>query len=185
MSALEPNVSSAPDLIRPVVGFRQWDLSSDGLRSPFHGDVWDRTELHASCARSRHDLADVPATECGCGVYAYYSQPPRSATATWNTVIGAVVLWGAIELHAMGMRAEHARIVGLALPLPGWRKRQRLITIAEQLQVPAVPLRQLAAVADGHGAPMPPRLRPSGLAVPWERPMGILHAAGDRRTRRS
>jgi hypothetical protein len=79
---------------------------------------------------------------------------------TSDLLSGAVILWGRIEIHATGMRAEHARIVGLALPLSRGRKRGAVIEAAECLGIPAVPHRQLTAVALAHGKPLQRSLRP-------------------------
>jgi hypothetical protein len=167
----------APDLIEPVIGFRQWRVRDGRLYSPFTGDAWDETELRARCTLDTHDPRDTPATDCGCGVYAYYDQPPRSSAATRDLVIGAVVLWGELELHGGGMRASHARIVGLALPPTGGRKRRLLVAAAARLQVPAVPFRRLRRLAGQAGAPVPATLRPPRTALPWECPMGLARTA--------
>jgi hypothetical protein len=70
-------------------------------------------------------------------------------------------VWGRVELHATGMRAERARIVGLEQPLTYGGKRRELETVAEHLSVPVVPHSRLAAVAMAHGLPLDPRLRPA------------------------
>ena len=178
MSALDGGTTSLPDLIEPVVGFRQWTVRGDRLHSPFQGDVWDDVELAASCECGTHDPGDVPAPDCECGVYAYYDQPPRSSAATRDLVIGAVVLWGDMQLHGAGMRASHARIVGLALPPTNGAKRRRLVAAAAYLEVPAVPFRQLKAVARDHGAPTPVAMRPPRAPLPWECPFGLERASG-------
>jgi hypothetical protein len=178
MSALEAALRPVPDLIEPVIGFRQWSVRGDWLYSPFHGDIWEDVELTASCECGEHDPADVPASDCECGVYAYYDQPPRSASATRELVIGAVVLWGQMQLHGAGMRASHARIVGLALPPTNGAKRRRLVGAAAYLEVPAVPFRQLNAVAGCYGAPTPTAIRPARTPLPWECPFGVARTSG-------
>jgi hypothetical protein len=42
-------VLAAPDLIEPVIGYRQWRLREDRLRSPFRDETWEGAELHADC----------------------------------------------------------------------------------------------------------------------------------------
>jgi Resolvase, N terminal domain len=98
----------------------------------------------------------------------------RTASAnTRDLVGGAVVVWGRVEAHATGVRAEHARIVGLDLPLLRRRKRRAVTQIAERLGVPAVTHRQLRSVARAHGSPLPVALRPPRSRVrraavdPW------------------
>jgi hypothetical protein len=152
---------SAPDLIEPVLGFRQWRLSDGALCSPYSGLAWHQAELIGSCAAGTHLADDVPAPSCSCGIYAYYDPSPRTASvATPDWVAGAVVLWGTLQLHAGGMRASRARIVALALPLSPGRKRQELVAAAAQLLVPAVPHRRLRAIGARHGAPLPTGMRP-------------------------
>jgi len=180
MSALAVPTSCAPDLIEPVIGFRQWNVRGDRLYSPFHGDLWEDVELHASCQLRTHDAADVPAEDCTCGVYAYYQQPPRSAAATRELVTGVIVMSGQMQLHGGGMRAAHARIVGLALPFTNGPKRGRLLAAAAYLEVPVVPPRRLKGVAARHGAPLPPALRPPRTPLPWECPMGVARTNGRR-----
>jgi hypothetical protein len=84
-----------------------------------------------------------------------------ASAGTPDFVPGAVVVWGRVEVHATGMRAEHARIVGLEQPLTSGRKRRELDTVAERLGVPVVPHSRLAAVAMAHGLPLDRCLRPA------------------------
>jgi hypothetical protein len=157
--------SPAPDLVVPVVGFRQWRLHDGLLRSLYSEAQWPSAVITARCPRRDHDPRDVPASHCTCGIYAYYDPCPRTASAaTPDFVAGAVVLWGALELHATGMRAEHARIVALELPLSRGRKRRAVTEIAERLSVAAVKHRKLRAATATHGLPLQRALRP-GHAV--------------------
>jgi hypothetical protein len=147
MSSLAVPASFAPDLIEPVIGFRQWNVCGDRLYSPFHGDLWEETDLHANCELGTHDAFDVPAPNCQCGVYAYYDSPPRSAATTRQLVTGAVVMWGQLQLHGAGMRASQARIVALALPLTNGSKRRRLVAAAAYLEVPVRATASLGSTA--------------------------------------
>ena len=71
-----------------------------------------------------------------------------------------MALWGRVELHAHGIRAQHAMIVALALPMSWGSKRRRLVAAANALEVPAVPARRLKAAALEHGDVIPRRMRP-------------------------
>jgi hypothetical protein len=166
----------APDLIAPVIGFRQWRLIDDGLSSLTREVRWPGGTLTARCDAGGHGHEPPPAADCSCGIYAWYAPSPRTASAgTPDYVTGAVVLWGAIELHATGMRAERCRIVALALPLSRWRKRDRLLRVARRLEVPAVPHRALWTVARDHGATIPRALRPPReWASLGQGPMGVV-----------
>ncbi len=160
MRSLEYGDSVAPDLVVPLVGFRQWRLTEGGLTSMYDGTPWPGGRLTARCDRG-HSAEEVPAKDCSCGVYAYYDPRPRTASAATPDLIGgAVVVWGRIEAHIYGMRGEHARIVALELPLSRGRKRRAVITAAELLGVPSVPHRSLRAVALEQGEVLAPALRP-------------------------
>jgi hypothetical protein len=160
----------APDLIEPVIGFRQWRLLDDGLWSLNCDERWRAAVFAARCLVAEHGDEPPPVGGCSCGVYAWYTPPPRGASAaTREYVTGAVVLWGAIEAHATGMRAQYCRIVALSLPLFA-RKREQVVAVARRLGVAAVPHRGLRGVAIQHGAPLPSALRPRtvpGLVLPW------------------
>ena len=147
MSTIDDAGAVAPDLIVPLVGFRQWQLTAGAITSMYDGTPWPAGRLTARCDRG-HSPEEVPAKDCSCGVYAYYDPCPRTASAmTPDLIGGAVVVWGRIEAHIYGMRGEHARIVALELPLSRGRKRRAVIEIADRLGVPAVPHRSLKAVA--------------------------------------
>jgi hypothetical protein len=157
---LAPPVGRAPDLIDPIVGFRQWRLVEGALTSLYSGLPW-AVEAQAECRLGVHDRTSTPAKSCTCGIYAYYAPCPRTASVAPNLVSGVVVLWGLMELHATGMRAGNAQIVALEQPLGHGRKRAQLLELAEQLEIPVVPHRKLKTVAMDHGLPLPPSLRPS------------------------
>jgi hypothetical protein len=160
MSTLEHADGLAPDLIIPVVGFRQWRLGEGVLTSMRGGAPWSAAGITARCDRG-HSPAEVPAKNCSCGLYAYYDPCPRTASAATPDLIGgAVVLWGRIEAHAYGMRGTHAKIVALELPLSRGRKRRAVIEAAARVGVPAVPHRSLKAAALEHGSVLQPALRP-------------------------
>jgi hypothetical protein len=160
MSSLAYGDSVAPDLIVAVIGFRQWRITDGALASVYDGAQWSGGCLTARCDQG-HTPDEVPAKDCGCGVYAYYDPCPRTASAaTADLIGGAVVGWGRIEAHMYGMRAEHARIVALELPLSHGRKRRAVIEVADRLGVPAVPHRSLKSEALRHGEVLAPALRP-------------------------
>ena len=160
MNTLERVAGIAPDLIVPLVGFRQWRLAGGGLTSVYDGAPWPDGCLTARCDRG-HGASEVPVKDCSCGVYAYYDPCPRTASAgTPDLVGGAVIVWGRIEAHIYGLRAEHARVIALELPLSRGRKRRAVIDAAELLELPAVPHRSLRAVALEHGEVLAPAFRP-------------------------
>jgi hypothetical protein len=160
MNTLERGGDVAPDLVVPIIGYRQWRLTAGGLTSVYDGAPWSDARITARCDRG-HSPAEVPAKDCSCGVYAYYDPCPRTASAATPDLIGgAVVVWGRIEAHAYGLRGKHARIVAVELPLSRGRKRRAVVEAAELLGVPAVPHGSLKTVALEHGAVLQPALRP-------------------------
>jgi hypothetical protein len=154
-------VVAAPDLIEPVVGFRQWRVDAQGLKSLHVEERWTTATLESRCVLDNHPGGSAPVPGCCCGVYAWYRRVPRLASAgTCDLVCGAVVLWGRIELHCSGMRGQFATIVALALPLTGAAKRQAVVDVARRLGVPAVPYRAIPGVAATRGLPVPDVLKP-------------------------
>jgi len=150
--------AAAPDLITAVIGFRQWRLHGCELWALRADDRWRRGVQTAHCAVADHA---APAKGCTCGIHAWYAPAPRGASAgTPDFVAGAVALWGQIELHAHGMRAEHALVVALALPFSRGDKRRRVLAAADGLDVAAVPARRLLATALEHGELIPRRMIP-------------------------
>jgi hypothetical protein len=171
MTELADATPSAPDLIDPIVGYRQWRLAGGALMSLFNDTRWRRIDLTARCDSGDHHPECVPDHQCSCGIYAYYDPCPRTASATRDLVAGAVVLWGMVELHGTGLRAEHARIVALELPLSLGAKRRTVLEVADLLGVPAVAHRKLRSEAHRHGVPVHSSLRPPRVREPVIKPL--------------
>ena len=155
---------AVPDLIEPVVGYRQWRLR-DGMLWPLYATgPWRRGVQTAVCpAEHPRHPEPAPGHDCTCGIHAWYRPCPMLGSAFTELVAGAVVMWGAMELHAIGMRAQHALVVALALPLYRGAKRRRVLEAADAYDVDAVPPRKLAATALEHGAQVPQLMRPQRL----------------------
>ncbi len=167
MSDLPEVTGPAPDLIDPIIGYRQWRLVGRGLTSLFNDTRWERAQLSARCDSGEHHPEVVPDHACSCGIYAYYDPCPRTASAfTRDLVGGAVIMWGGVELHGTGLRAEYAQIVALELPLSLGAKRRSVLEIADGLGVVAVPHRQLRSVAREQGVPLDRSLRPPRVREP-------------------
>jgi hypothetical protein len=170
--------AAAPDLILPVIGYRQWRLGDAALWSAYMDDRWVRGVNTAACRADRRHAEPAPGHDCTCGIHAWYRPCPRLASpATSPLVAGAVALWGEIELHATGMRAQYAMVLALVRPLLTDAKRRRLVRVADTLEVEAIPARRLRAAALAHGAPVP-----AGMAPPALRSPGAAALAQTRRT---
>jgi hypothetical protein len=169
-------VTRAPDLVEPVIAFRSWRVDDGALVSPYVAQRWDDGTAVARCdrgaaarLRDAGELLDVPHESphphCRCGLHAYFE--PRSAVpgVDFRRVLGIVAVWGRVELHPAGLRAQFARVraLGIAPGWSGWR-RAEVAAIAERLRVPLVEERALEAAATEYGSPVPERLRrPAGL----------------------
>jgi hypothetical protein len=175
--------AAAPDLIRAVIGFRQWRLRGSALWSLRSDEPWTRGVRTAHCLT--HVEHEAPENGCTCGIYAWYAPPPRtSSAATSDLVAGAIAAWGRVELHAHGMRVEHAMVVALALPFSWGAKRRGVVAAAGTLEAPAVPARRLMAAAREHGELVPRSMRPPDLtpnkrAAPGEPAPARLYAVAD------
>src|SRR3954454_2775598 len=107
--------AAAPDLIRAVIGFRQWRLRGSELWSVRSDEAWTRGVQTSHCLSDGEH--EAPQNGCTCGIYAWYAPPPRTSSAgTSDLVAGAIAAWGRVELHAHGMRVERAMVVALVLP---------------------------------------------------------------------
>lgn len=111
----------------PVVGYREWVLIGGELLSPLARSPWSGEPMQAECLprcrgarglwrKSAAHPGPAPDPACVCGLYAFFTPQRPRGRERLAVVRGAVVLWGRIELHERGMRAEFARIALLALP---------------------------------------------------------------------
>lgn len=159
-----------PDMIEPVVGFRQWRLREDKLLSPYASSiVWDESPLRAQCmpglfpvrGTSWTHSTPAPARHCACGIYAYF-EPCMQWELVYNVslVPGAVILWGRIEVHRGGMRGQYARAICLASPRRALR-HGAIQRAAGRLGIELVEdIRDLKQVALRYGRPLPDGFTP-------------------------
>lgn len=144
-------MSTIPDRIEPVVGWRMWSLVPVetargrtkvwGLCSPFTPVEWrPQAPTRAVCS----DCAESPSRDCGCGLYALwtgpfaedvpvirgsarsFSPPFASGALVSRCVIGRVAGWGKVVEHTKGWRAGFAYPLSLAVVCVGclvWRAR--------------------------------------------------------------
>jgi hypothetical protein len=153
-------MTAAPDLVEPVIGFRAWRILDDRLLSPYIPCRWDGPVMHAACFDANRRLTfgrgwlgaphASPHPACKCGIYAYHRPGAQAYFGEWEWVEGIVSVWGRIEAHADGLRAEHARVEALA----------GRPAITARLGADLVERDELAAAAADYGAPLPPSLLP-------------------------
>jgi hypothetical protein len=162
---------SAPDLIAPVTAFRTWRLVGDHLSSPYMPVRWDRPQVRARCYPANRTLVfgvgwldqphDAPHPACRCGIYGYYAPPRRPRIPDPGRATGIVSLWGRIEAHRDGMRAEHARVEALAVcPEWGSAHHDQVRRIAGALGADVVDYDELPAAAGRYGESLPAALVP-------------------------
>jgi len=156
----------APDLLGPVFGFRDWRLGETGLVSPRTGTLWSAPVLRAECLpRTPEDFARpahrAPGHGCTCGVSARYRPSDEVSKVDVRGVSGIVTVWGHVEAHATGMRAEYARVEALGV-YRHWTRRKKadVAEAAERLGVDLVDLDDLGRAAHGYAAPLPSALVP-------------------------
>jgi hypothetical protein len=162
MTGLPAGDARAPDLVEAVIGYRQWRIHDGALWSAYSDDRWQRGVNAARCHAADGGHAEgAPGQDCSCGIHAWYRPcPPLASPATSTLVAGAVALWGEIELHSSGMRAQYGMVVALVRPVLSRAKRRDVTRLAASLEVEVVPARLLQSVALRHGSPVPPALRP-------------------------
>jgi len=166
--------TGAPDLIEPIVGFRNWRIFRTGpacgqLCSPHFPVSWSAPTLRAECHRLRspEDLLReqhaAPKPGCGCGISAYHSPTGEFSKVDFRGVSGIVTVWGRIEVDSEGMRAEIARVEALAI-YSRWGRPQReaVADVADDLGVEIVDLHELEAAAGDYGEPLPGALLDHG-----------------------
>jgi hypothetical protein len=161
----------APDLIEPIVAFRGWRVVDGRLRSVYLPTFWDARDMTATCLCTESPDADAPRSAgpghgvpdrgCTCGIYAYYQPDTNFPMVDHQGVAGIVSVWGAIEVHDEGMRAEHARVEALAL-YSRWTTRQieAVRGVAAELGVDLVDLDEIEEAARRYGQPIAPALVP-------------------------
>jgi hypothetical protein len=166
----EPGHTRAPDLIEPVVGFRNWRILRTGpargeLSSPYFPVTWSEPVMRAECRRWRtpEALLDAPHAaphpECGCGIRAYHAPTGEFSKVDYRAVSGIVTVWGRIDIGADEMRAELARVEALAV-YSRWSRLQRdaVEEVAANLGAEVVDLRELGTAAASYGAAPPASL---------------------------
>jgi hypothetical protein len=151
----------APDLLGPVFGFRDWRVTDEGLCSPRTGVVWTNRVHEAVCRpRTPEDFVrpphPAPGRDCTCGVHAAYYASDEMSKVDHRGVSGIVTVWGRVEAHAHGMRAEFARAEALGVYARWTRRQKRAVAdVAEALEVDLVDLADLADAAHAYATPLP------------------------------
>lgn len=134
---MEGQIFQAPDFITPITAWRFWRMKVTPvtrrvqLWSLASARVWSPGKYYEAeciargvCSRVNHDLQDVPALPpAQCGIYGYKTTEealldlqgklsPEDAiqfgSAAHGGIFGQVKLWGTIQQHRHGYRAQFA-----------------------------------------------------------------------------
>jgi hypothetical protein len=176
----------AETIAEPVIGYRNWALRDHRLHSAFLPDVpWHEATMHATCSRKHTfrllpHMTRSPASDCRCGLYAFHTPPqpvnvpreiaraepvPTFFISRTSTIAGAVVAWGKIQVHEIGFRAQHMRVVALQEPSV-WSKHEdptaweMLRFAARFYRVPILDTDSLVRYAEEFGRVVPEGERP-------------------------
>jgi hypothetical protein len=151
----------APDLVEPVAAYRKWRVVEGRLRSLYLPVFWSARIQRADCRASHAGVPPhmAPGSGCTCGIYASHKPDLDFPTIDFRGVAGVVTVWGSIEVHEDGLRAEYAQVEALCL-YERWTDRQThaVRTAAESLGVDLVDLDDLEDAAEGYGKRLDPRL---------------------------
>jgi hypothetical protein len=163
LAADREGVDGAPDLVTPVVAFRAWRIVDGRLLSPYIPCRWEGAVMHAQCYPANRSLLfgrgwleaphEPPHRDCQCGIYGYHAPGAQAYYGEFEWIEGIVAVWGRIEAHRNGLRAEHARVCALA-------RRAGAEAIASDLGVDVVARADLETAARRYGEPLPRSLTP-------------------------
>jgi hypothetical protein len=156
-----------PDLLQPVHAFRDWRITGDGLTSPRTGVVWPGPMLAAEChPRTAESLVRpphrAPGRDCNCGIHGYFRPGYDTSKVDYRGVTGIITVWGEVELHHDGVRAQFARVDALGV-YARWTRRQKAAVneVAAELGVDLVDLHDLEDAAARYATAVPSQLVPA------------------------
>jgi hypothetical protein len=165
---METESAFAPDLLGPVVAFRDWRIFQGELLSPFTGTLWEEPTLQAVCRPQDPEALlmpphHAPHPDCSCGISAWLEPSDEASKVNFRAVSGIVSLWGRLEIGEDEVRAESARIECLAM-FSGWTDahKRSVNAIANEFDVDVVDLYELRAAAAAYGSGVPSGLKPHG-----------------------
>lgn len=97
-------------------GYRRFQLSGGALHPTVHtiSGPWSPDVEQARCAVG--GAHTPPATDCGCGLYAWYHPDDARADSGFGNVTAVIAGQGRVILGEHGFRAQAARVEAIALP---------------------------------------------------------------------
>jgi hypothetical protein len=165
--SLPPQLPPVPDLLDPVHAFRDWRITPDGLTSPRTGVLWPGPVLAAEChPRTAESLIRpphrAPGRDCSCGIHGYFRPGYETSKIDYRGVTGIIKVWGEVELHEEGVRAQFARVEALGV-YARWTRRQKAAVddVAGELGVDVLDLHDLEEAAARYATAVPRELVPT------------------------
>jgi len=117
-----------PDYAAPLTGWRFWKIrktTKDGilwLKSVVRSNLWppmQRFEVNCAAQKGSREPGTYPESDSPCGIYAYrtsrYAIENLDRFCYRGTLLGKVHLWGVIQRHQFGYRAQFAYPVSISI----------------------------------------------------------------------
>lgn len=130
----------APDFISPIIGWRFWKIALEAPKEKEFQDLFlvryfywlqsvsetmfwpPKKRLDAICLKIMKRHRASPGENCECGIYAFRtiedaldSRNDAPDRVLRGTILGKVKLWGEIECHKLGYRAQYAYPLSLMM----------------------------------------------------------------------
>lgn len=125
-----------PDVAEPIRGYRLWRTGGFSLFSTAMRDRWEAQPMYMATCLNRMTLGIrppplrrtphiTPHPDCHCGLYSwqkpaalvhYGRDALRLCTYEPKFICGAVDMWGHVEQHTWGYRAQYVRIAEFYAP---------------------------------------------------------------------
>ena len=127
-----------PDRSTYITAVRSWQVLKPHGHLHSHGWIWTpRQAFEAVCESMGKEEHEAPHPGCSCGVYAIrYANRDNSywLNSGAGSVYGEVALWGNVEIHTDGYRAQYAYPLNFAASLSNVAQRS-----AQLYGVPSIP----------------------------------------------
>src|ERR1700733_5475558 len=95
---------------KPIIAYRAWTRKELQLFSSVSTTIaWPfREKLESTCAVTKHD-GPTPFMDCTCGIHGFKKEKDMASSGFQHSgIVGRVALWGKIDEHENGYRAQYA-----------------------------------------------------------------------------
>jgi hypothetical protein len=162
----------------PIVAFRMWNYvgGSEGRLASYAQSLgtgmWKPFEkFTAHCGNGRHVGDQIPAAVDCCGVHAYKNVNAADLLARQSEgILGVVMLFGKVQEHEIGYRAQFAKIVALTVKPTDPKafgvdtfeiRAKRTAIISNEYGIPVIPFEHINSYISEFGQVLP-CVTPSG-----------------------